>query len=167
METSYGAFQLPDNINGRSLQSHVIPTVCNVRNMLLKFAAMNGDAQRLKPWEKRSYQAYLIDEIKSSILSADQSQWKDVIRAHLLEHRPSDFGASVIDIYLVAYVAQTYGSGRNTFFEYVNTSGISNNINSAGAIWQVGKGDGVFLDILNDDGTVRDWDFMLQWVLHN
>jgi hypothetical protein len=167
MENSCGAFQLPDNINGRSLQSHVIPTVCNVRNMLLKLAAMNGDVQKLKQWEKRSYHAYLIEEIKSSILFANQSQRKDIIRTHLLKHRPSDFGASVIDIYLVAYVAQTYGPGRNTFFEYVKTSGISNNINSAGAIWQVGKGDGVFLGILNDDGTVRDWGFMHQWVHHN
>jgi hypothetical protein len=32
------------------------------------------------------------------------------------------------------------------------------------AIWQVGKSDGVFLGILNNDGTVKDWDFMNKWV---
>ncbi|MFT5871416.1 MAG: hypothetical protein ACI8WT_000334 [Clostridium sp.] len=32
------------------------------------------------------------------------------------------------------------------------------------AIYQVGKGDGFFLRILNKDGTVRDWEFMKRWV---
>jgi hypothetical protein len=164
MENSYGEFKLPDNINGRSLQSNVIPTVCNVRNMLLKLVAVNGDVQRLKQWEKRSYRAYLIDEIKGNIIYADSHQWREILRKHLLQQRLSDFGASVIDIYLVAYVSQTYGIGKNTFFTYINTSGISQKANSANAIWQVGKGDGVFLGIINDDGTVRDWEFMYKWL---
>jgi hypothetical protein len=32
------------------------------------------------------------------------------------------------------------------------------------AIYQVEKGDGVFLRILNNDGTVKDWEFMYKWV---
>lgn len=36
---------------------------------------------------------------------------------------------------------------------------ISDKLNTAQAIWQVGKGDGVFLDILNNDGTIKDFDF--------
>ncbi|MPM58076.1 hypothetical protein SDC9_104905 [bioreactor metagenome] len=32
------------------------------------------------------------------------------------------------------------------------------------AIYNVGKGDGVYLKILNEDGTVRDWGFMKQWI---
>lgn len=164
MENSSRIFKLADNIDGRNLQCKVIPTVCNVRNMILKLVAIHGDVQKLKQWEKRSYQAYRIDEIKDKILAANSNEWKDIIRAHLLEHRPSEFGASVIDIYLVAYVAQTYGPERSTFYEYVCSSGISQNRNSAGAIWQVGKGDGIFLEILNNDGTVRDWDFMYKWV---
>jgi hypothetical protein len=30
--------------------------------------------------------------------------------------------------------------------------------------WQVGKGDGVFLDVLNNDGTIKDWDFLINWL---
>lgn len=28
----------------------------------------------------------------------------------------------------------------------------------------MGKGDGVYLNILNDDGSVKDWKFMQKWI---
>ncbi len=60
--------KLPDNLRGRKLDYKVIPTVCNLENMLYKLVEMGGDLSKLKQWEKRSYKAYLIDEIKSDIL---------------------------------------------------------------------------------------------------
>ncbi len=155
---------LPDNLRGRSLTTKIIPTVCNVENMLEKLVAANGDFEQLKPWEKRSYKAYLVDEIKTTILNTSKHKWKDIIRQHILSKRPSDLGASVIDIYLVSYVAETFGPGKDEFFKYVKKSGISDNGNSAQAIWQVGKGDGIYLNILKDNGKVKDWDFMDRWV---
>ncbi len=55
----------------------------------------------------------------------------------------------------------TFGPGKDTFFKFVKKSGISNEENTAQAIWQVGKDDGVFLDILNDNGKVRGWNFVV------
>jgi hypothetical protein len=81
--------------------------------------------------------------------------------------RPTDFGASVIDIYLVAYVSETCGVGKIEFFEYIKNKKISEQRNSAQAIWQVGKGDGVYLGILHDDRQVKDWEFMAKWVEGN
>jgi len=64
-------FQLPDNLRGCSIISvKVIPTVCQFENILKKLIEVNGDFPQLKQWEKRSYKAYLIEEIKSRILSA-------------------------------------------------------------------------------------------------
>lgn len=77
---------------------------------------------------------------------------------------PSNLGASCIDIYLVAYVAVSFGEGREKFFDYIKQTKISDKDNSAQAIWQVGKGDGIYLGILNDDGTIKDWDFFKKWV---
>ena len=77
---------------------------------------------------------------------------------------PPDFGASCIDVYLVAYVAETFGAGKNVFFQYVKENRISQKDNTAQAIWQVGKGDGVFLDILQYDGTVKDVEFIKKWI---
>ncbi len=82
-------------------------------------------------------------------------------------NRPLDFGASVIDIYLVAYVSENFGTGREVFYEYIKDHGISDKINSAQAIWQVGKGDGVYLGILNEDGTVKDRNFVREWIYGN
>lgn len=157
--------KLSEDLRGRNINNKVIPTVCNVNNMLKKLVKVNGDYSQLKQWEKRSYMAYLIDEVKFRILSEPCYTWRSILRELILSRRTSDFGASVIDIYLVAYVAETIGPGREQFFNYIYNKGISQKENSANAIWQVGKGDGVFLGILNDDGTVKDWGFMKKWIV--
>ena len=155
---------LPDNLRGRSIHDNVIPTVCNLKNMLLKLKELHGDVSLLKPWEKRSYDAYRIEDVKIDILHSRQEEWKDIIRNHILSGDPSDFGAGCIDIYLVAYVSETLGAGKKRFFQYIKESGISERDNTAQAIWQVGKGDGMFLGILNDDGTIKDVEFIKNWI---
>ena len=101
-------YRLPENLRGRSIHTRVIPTVCNLKNMLHKLMQVHGDFTQLKQWEKRSYKAYLIEEIKTSFMTSPEDEWKDIVREHILSRRPSDFGASVIDIYLVAYVGGDY-----------------------------------------------------------
>lgn len=155
---------LPNNLRGRSIHSKVIPTVCNLENMLNKLVEVHGDFSRLKQWEKRSYKAYRLEDVKCEIIYSPKSEWKQIIRRHILDGSPSDFGASCIDIYLVAYVADNYGKGKEKFFEYIKKNNISDKDNSAQAIWQVGKGDGVYLGILNDDGTIKDWGFVKAWL---
>jgi hypothetical protein len=155
---------LPDNIRGRSILENVIPTVCNLKNMLTKLKENKGDYTKLKQWEKRSYKAYLIAEIKEKLLNSSVKEQKDIIRKHILNADPKNLGASCIDIYLVAHVMENYGGGKSRFFQYIKESGISEKENSAQAIWQVGKGDGEYLEILFNDGTVRDWNFIAKWV---
>jgi hypothetical protein len=155
---------LAENLRGRSLNEKVIPTVCNLKNMLAKLDDLNGDYIKLKGWEKRSYQAYLIDVIQTEILHKGKQEKIENIRKNILKQPPTLLGASCIDIYLVAYVAESYGVGKDIFFEYVKKSRITSKDNSAQAIWQVGKGDGVYLGILNNDGSVKDWDFIKSWV---
>ncbi len=158
------AIIIPDNIRGRSIFENVIPTVCNLKNMLGKLKEIGGDYSQLKQWEKRSYQAYLTDEIKDKLLESPVEEQKEIIRKHILGSEPTDLGASCIDIYLVAYVAENYGNGKKMFFQYVREKGITDKENSAQAIWQVGKGDGVFLNILQDNGAVLDWNFIAHWI---
>ena len=132
--------------------------------MLAKLVQVNGDYSLLKPWEKRSYKAYRIEEIKNEILNSPEASRKDIVRKHILAGRPSEFGASCIDIYLVAFVAENHGKGKELFYKYVKENGISDKDNSAQAIWQVGKGDGVYLEVLHNDGGVKDWEFLKSWV---
>ena len=156
--------ELVDNIRGRSIYTKVIPTVCNLKNMLEKCETIDWNFYELKPWEKRSYKAYRIDEIESKLRVSTVNEKIEVIRNHILSNAPFDMGASVIDIYLVAYVAETFTPGKDTFFKFIYDNKISDKPNSAQAIWQVGNGDGVFLKVLNIDGTVKDSEFMRLWI---
>lgn len=156
--------ELPDNLHGRNLHEKVIPTVCNLEKMLEKLIEVEGDYSQLEQWEQRSYNAYQIDDIKDEILNSSSDQGKEKIKEHIVNKDVDEFGASCIDIYLVAYVAENYGKGRQNFIQYVKEKGISDKENSAKAIWQVGKGDGTYLDVLNDDGTVKDWTFFRKWL---
>lgn len=45
-------FQLLNKLGGRSLHIMIIPTVCNLKNMLIKLVQVNGDYSLLKPWEQ-------------------------------------------------------------------------------------------------------------------
>lgn len=155
---------MPDRIIGKRLDYKVIPTVCNLKNMLLKLKEVNGDLNQLKKWEKRSYKAYNIDAIKQSLLNANQNDWPSLVRHHILTGEMNLFGASCIDIYLVAYVANEYGVGKNIFTKYIFDKAITEKINSVSAIWTVGKGDGVYLGILNDDGSIKDNEFIEKWM---
>jgi predicted house-cleaning noncanonical NTP pyrophosphatase (MazG superfamily) len=158
---------LPDNLRGRSIHLNIIPTVCNLPNMLDKLESVQGDVSKLKPWEKRSFQAYRIDQIKLQILNATSETRRSLIKEHILKSDPNDLGASCIDIYLVAFVAEKFEPGKKAFFKYVLDNGITDKQNSAQAIWQVGKGDGVYLEVLNDDGSIKDWNFFAQWIIGN
>lgn len=159
---------LPSKLRGRSIKTKIIPTVCNLKNMLEKLFLVNGDITQLKQWEKRSYKAYRLEDIKTELFQTSSNQERiTLIRNHILNGEPTELGASCIDIYLVAYVAEMIGPGRQIFFQYIKEQGISEKDNSANAIWQVGRGDGVYLQILNDDGTVLDWNFITNWIKGN
>ena len=73
-------FELPNNLKGRSLRVKVIPTVCNIQNMLTKLVEVYGDYQQLKQWERRSFKAYQVEEIKEVIINSEESQWIQIIR---------------------------------------------------------------------------------------
>lgn len=155
---------MPDRIMGRSLDEKVIPTVGNLKNMLNKLKQVNGDLSHLEQWEKRSYKAYNVEDVKREILSKNQSNWPNIIKKHILTGAMSLFGASCVDVYLVAYVANTFGTGKCVFEKYIFDKQITEKINSVNAIWTVGKGDGVYLDVLNPDGSIKDIEFFEKWI---
>ncbi|MCY6369406.1 hypothetical protein [Clostridium ganghwense] len=157
-------FTLPDNLKGKSIHSKVIPTVCNLKNLLEKLVEVHGDEAKFKQWELRSYKGYNIKEIKFKILNSERDKWKQIIRNHIISNPIHVFGANITDIYLVAYVSENYGIGKENFFKYIRNAGITEKHNSIQAIWQVGKGDGTYLGILNEDGSVKDWNFINCWI---
>ena len=145
---------LPDHLQGRSLTTKVIPMLCGLKTMLTHLVELNGDASMLRQWEKRCYKSYCINEIQDLLLESYQEDWPEILKEHLLSKDPCELGASAIDIYLVAYITETFGVGKDIFIQCINT---------ANAIWKVGKNDGVYLGLLNSDGSIRDINFFRQW----
>ncbi len=57
-----------------------------------------------------------------------------IAKDYILDTDVFELGANCIDIYLVAYVAENYGKGKEKFTEYIFNNEISDKINSAQAI---------------------------------
>lgn len=157
-------FKLPNHINGRSITSKVIPTVYNLENLLVKLDEHIWNEAKLKQWEIRCFKGYNMKEIKYEIMDMNTIGRIKLIREHILSNPMHKFGAHPVDIYLVAYVSENFGIGKNTFINYCKQNGITENNNSINAIWNVGLRDGIFLGILNKDGSVKDWHFMKNWI---
>lgn len=68
---------------------------------------------------KEEYQAYHIDNIQDELLSHYKAEQIELIKSHILSIQPKEIGANCIDIYLVAYVAENYGTGKITFFNFI------------------------------------------------
>ena len=116
---------LPKHLKGRSLTKKVIPTVSNLKKMLEHLENVEWDDSRLTNWDKRSYKAYEIEYIKEIIKKKDESEKKSIIREHILKQHSSVLGQNCIDIYVVAYVSEMYGKGKDNFFKFVFENGIS------------------------------------------
>lgn len=154
---------LPSQLRGRNLETKVIPMLCQLKTTLNRLVEINGDASLLKQWEKRCYKSYCISEIQDIIIESYPEDWPEIVKEHILSKDAFDLGPSCLDIYLVAYVSETYGVGKEIFINYIKESGISTKENTANAIWKVGKADGAYLGVLNTDGTIRDINFFRQW----
>lgn len=157
-------FDLPDNIRGRNLFEDVIPTVGKLEDTLISLKESEGNFTYLELAEKRSYAAYCIENIEKKLMRAKEDKWIDLLREHILKTDPFDLGANVLAVYLVAYISENYGQGQERFNEYIIEHKISNNIEDSLAIWEVGTSDGLYLELLDEDGAVVDWDFFKKWV---
>lgn len=160
------SFVLPYELRGKKIKSEkIIPTVCNLKNMLTKLIENGGNYSKLKQWEQASYKHYNIEKIHKQLLNTTlEDQRIEIIRNHILNSSFEKLGGNPFDIYIVAYVSENIDIGREPFIEYCLNNGLAGTNNSAGAIYQVGKGDGIYLRILNQNGTVYDWEFMNKWV---
>ncbi|MBU3126240.1 hypothetical protein [Clostridium tagluense] len=105
-----------------------------------------------------------MEKIQNQLLSVSGDEQISIIREHILSSKFEQLGASPFDSYIVAYVSENIDIGKAAFIDYCLNNGMAGTGNSSNAIYQVGKGDGFFLRILNKDGTVRDWEFVKRWI---
>ena len=157
-------FELPDTIKGRNLFEDVIPIVGKLEDTLINLKEAEGNFTYLEVAEKRSYAAYCIGNIEKKLMRAKEGKWLELLKEHILKTDPFELGSNALSIYLVAYVSENYGQGQERFNEYIIEHKISSHIEDALSIWEVGTADGLYLELLNEDGTVADWNFFKKWV---
>ncbi len=155
--------RLADNIRGRSIYKKVIPTVCYLSNMLKRLDYVDGHFNQLRQWEKRSYKNYRIEDIEKDILHKSDKIKIAKIKKHILSLKKDDIGAACADIYLIAFVADNYKNGYRELKKWAFKEGITTKENSVKAIWSVGRSAGVYLGVLNKDGSIKDYDFFKKW----
>lgn len=157
---------LSRTIRKRNIFIDIIPTVCNLRNMLTHLTNNNGDITKLKSWHLRSYYGYNIEPIKAILLISDEKQRIKIIREHILIHFPANIGKHFVDVCLVAYASQNGVYERPPFRAFLEKIGVKNE-GSRNAICQVGFGDGIYLQLLHQDGSIKDCDFFKQLLVSN
>jgi len=154
---------LPDHLRMRSITESVIPKTICLKTLLNQIIEMKDLDYTLQPKGKSCYKAYEIGEIEDILLDSYKEEWPCIVKAHLLSKSPSELGANAIAIYLIAYITETYGPGKEVFCQAIKEMGITTKENLIRAIWKVGQSDGQYLGVLNANGTIRDINFFRQW----
>lgn len=157
--------ELKDVIRERSINSKVIPSACNLKDVLNHLKEKNWNISRLKKYEKNCYDAYKINEVLYMLKEFEEKYWPEIMKINVLSTYGEDIGANCASMYLVGYVAENMGSGENMMQEYCKLAGITEKDICVKAIYNTGKNDGEYLGVLNKDGTVADWDFFEKWVM--
>ena len=61
--------------------------------MLNNLEALNGDEEKLKPWDKRSFNEYKIEKIKNQLMTLNELERKALIRQYTLSVESHEIGA--------------------------------------------------------------------------
>jgi hypothetical protein len=154
---------LPNQLKKRSMTERVIPKGYSLKKMLNQLVESQGEFSALMPWEKSCYRDYELGEIQDIILESYKEEWPCIIRTHLLSKEPKELGGNAAAIFLIAYVAETHGTGRNVFSKVIKEMGITSKEKTVRSLWRIGKSDGQYLGVINADGSVRDGNFLKQW----
>lgn len=160
---------LPRVLGGRAIQTgNVVPTVARFKNIITQIQTINQvNPEGLRSYERASLNKYyLTNTDPTEILNPmDGDDWISIVRRHILANNFPPLGVHPFTIYTVAWIAQKYGPGVTKFRETAQELKLGGTDKSINAIWQVGKCDGVDLELLNNDGSVADWSFFRHWLI--
>ena len=154
---------LPDHLKMRSITESAIPKTYSLKTVLNQMIEMKGLDCTLKSKGKSCYKAYELGEIEDILLESYKEEWPCIVKAHLLSKSLYELGANAIAIYLIAFISENYGPGKEIFSRAVKELEITKKENLIRTIWKVGQCDGQYLGVLNADGTIRDKNFFRQW----
>ncbi|MDU1605142.1 MAG: hypothetical protein E6845_19480 [Clostridium sp.] len=157
---------LSDYIRGRSIKEKIIPQGSSLKGTLTHLKEKNWDYEKLTSSYKKTFDCYRLDKVIEKLKIATDAEYVSIIKDNILTLYEDDIGINCIDIYIIAYVL----AGEDNIdlnqgvYEFLKENNISESQYTTKKIIRIGKGDGVFLEILDDDGMVADYEFFRKWI---
>lgn len=152
------------DLRGRVLDQDISPINITLESLLQHLDSISWNYNGLSPYAKRVFDAYKLSKVSEQLRNADIQQ-KIIIRKNILSLYGGEIGDNCLAIYLFAYCVNKYSD--NSFFEAVKKfyeEEIVKNTYQINTIVNIGKADGIFLEIFDDKGRIIDLSFMNKWL---
>ncbi len=153
-------------LRGRVLSQEICPANIPLERLLSRLDGVSWNYSSLSLYARNVYDAYKLDRISEQVRDADKKQRKDIIRRHILSLYGSDIGDNCLAVFLLAYCADQ-SPGRplpEAVKLFYKKAGIAKKPYQINTIVNIGKRDGIFLDILDSEGNAADWAFISKWL---
>lgn len=154
------------DLRGRVLNQDISPINITLESLLQRLDSISWNYSSLSIYAKRVCDAYKLSKIFEQLKNSDMQQRVTIIRENILFLYGGEIGDNCLAIYLFAYCVNRYSD--KTFSEAVRKfyeeTEIIKNTNQINTIINIGKTDGIFLEILDNKGKIIDFPFMNKWM---
>jgi len=154
------------DLRGRVLNQDISPINITLESLLQRLDSISWNYSSLSIYAKRVCDAYKLNRIFEQLKKVDMQQRIIIIRENILSLYGGEIGDNCLAIYLFVYCINKYSDKTfleavKKFYEEVEIIKSTNQINT---IINIGKADGIFLEILDDKGKLIDLPFMNKWM---
>ena len=153
-------FELPENLRGIKITS--ISKVINrpkLMNTLSYLKRISWNKNKISTYYKKTFNAYSLDNILDKLMN-EKIKIK-LIKDNILNLYKEDIGINCLCIYIVAFfVNQKQVSNYKEYAECASKYFSENTIKN---IWSIGIADGTYLNLIDSNGKILDYDFFYKW----
>lgn len=154
------------DLRGRVLNQDISPINITLESLLQRLDSISWNYSGLSPYAKRVFDAYKLSNVSEQLRNADIQQKIIIIRKNILSLYGGEIGDNCLAIYLFAYCVNKYSdkSFSEAVKKFYEEEEIVKNTYQINTIVNIGKADGIFLEILDDKGRIIDLFFMNKWL---
>jgi hypothetical protein len=154
------------DLRGRIINQEISPINITLENLLHRLDAVDWDISKLSIYAKKVYECYKLNRISENIKFANTETRRVLVRENILSLYGNDIGDNCLAIYVIAYCVHKYPnsialSSVKIFLEEEN---VEKNQYQRKVIANIGLCDGMFLNILDENGIVVDESFLNKWL---
>lgn len=159
-------YKFTKELRGRLINQDILPINITLEKLLQRLDIVLWNYNSLSRYAKKVFDAYKLSEISEQLKNTEMQQRIIIIRNHILSLYGSDIGDNCLAIYLFVYCLDRYPdmSFTEAVKKFYKEAGIEKNKSQINVIVNIGKSDGVFLNILDDKGRIIDFPYINKWL---